>query len=107
MRTGTEKVRELGEAIQKVLEEHPGGQPNDAALRQITALADEARHASGSDGYICEKVSSIKSFSDILYSARKHRKYDEDGLPNGSDKVRSFIFGYAQRLRNWTGTIQD
>jgi hypothetical protein len=106
VKTTTEKVRVLGEAIQKVLQEHPGGQPNVTALGQITALADEARHASGGDAYVCEKVSSIKSFSAILYSARKHRKYDE-GFPNGSDKVRSFIFGYAQRLRNWAGTIQD
>lgn len=92
-----ERVKKAGEAILELLQVHPGGCKNPEALAQITRLAQGAVSASEYDSYVSEKASSIKSFAAILYSERKHRKYDEK-FPNGAEKVRSFIASAARAL---------
>jgi hypothetical protein len=50
---------------------------------------------STTDSYIIEKVSPIRSFTDILYSDRKHEKY-----PGRTDKVKHFILMDCTNVRS-------
>jgi hypothetical protein len=101
-----ERVRKAGEAIQQTVESYTHGWANTEALREITRLADEALHASRHDGYIAEKVASIKSFASILYSPRKHQKYAQ-GTESGADRVKSTVYGYAHSLAHWSPMIPE
>ena len=100
-----ERVKEAGESILQVIKDEPGGCKNDKALARITQLADDAVWNSEYDGYISGKASSIKSYAAVLYSARKHRKFD-DRFPNGADKVRSIIASEARALTHWPLMIE-
>lgn len=92
-----ERLNQAGGAILQVLESQTYGWANAEALREITRLANEALSASDHHSDVAEKVASIKAFSAILYSARKHRAYDA-GARSGADVVHSFILADASRL---------
>jgi len=94
------RVKKAGEAILEVLQREPGGSPNPEAIAEITRLAQDALRATGHDGYVAEKVSKVKSYAGILYSARKHRRYDS-GFPDGAATVRSHLASAARALTRW------
>jgi hypothetical protein len=83
------------------LKNYTPGWANVEALREITRLADEALSASNHDAYVSEKVTSIKSFAEVLYSTRKHQKYTRGSL-SGADFVRSMIHEDAYLLTQWS-----
>jgi hypothetical protein len=97
-----DRVRDAGKAILEVLHREPGGSPNTEALAEIIRLANDALHASRSDGYVSGKVTKIKGYADILYSARKHRRFDSQ-FPDGANAVRSHLASAAGALARWIG----
>ena len=94
------RVNQAGEAIRAVVESHTYGWANSEALREVKRLADEALLASEHHSDVSVQVTAIKSWAAMLYSARKHRGYDQ-GSQTGADAVRRFIFSHARTLARW------
>lgn len=89
------RVNRAGEAIRAVVESHTYGWANSEALREVKRLAASEHHSD-----VSAEVTAIKSWAGILYSARKHRQYDQ-GSHTGADLVRSFVFDHARSLARW------
>jgi hypothetical protein len=102
-----DKVNEAGKAIREAVRSYTHGWPNVEALREITRLADHALFVSGHNAYVSEKASSIKSFAEILYSARRHKKWDQGGSRTGADRIRDILYSDARALEVWQGPISE
>ena len=73
--------------ILRIVSENKPGSPNPEAKKNIFALTEPMRKAT-TDPYIGEKTVWIKHWADVIYSARKHRKYH-----GGANSVVSFLIG--------------
>jgi hypothetical protein len=69
-----EKVDTSAEAIRKGLDEWATGWANQTALQDLRRHIAAIRQETG-DHYIREKVASLSTWLDILFSPRKHIKY--------------------------------
>ena len=73
--------------IDQFLDSHPGGGANPDSLREIESLG---RHLKWTSSHFDEKVDSLLNWADILYSSRKHARWNTR-LISGVDQVRGFI----------------
>jgi hypothetical protein len=88
--------------IREILDEQPGGEPNETARIQVRRHADAIIHAAPDQGYIIEKAHDIQSHIDQFYSARKHLKYKGD-CSDGAEVLRSRIDSLLGRIESWHG----
>jgi len=76
-----------------------GGWKDERAARDFRAkcgrLAAAAHHS-----YTHEKIGNAQSWAEILFSARKHARWDSGGRP-GHEAVRGFLFNDLERIRMW------
>jgi hypothetical protein len=99
-----EVINTAVEKIREILDEHPGGEPNETARRLVHRHAD-AIIKSGLDqneGYIVEKAGDIKSEIDSYYSARKWHKYKRD-YTDGVQELHGRIYSLLGRIESWHG----
>src|SRR5829696_7311595 len=71
-----ERVRKVGEDMDKVLSEFPYGCTNPEAIRRLSDLAEEAVRESSKHIYVRAKANSLRSIIRVLYSRRNHRKHN-------------------------------
>ena len=100
-----EAIRKAAQEIRSVLQETQGGYPDDNAKQRISSAARDALRASDYDAYINEKVTSIISFADTLYSHRKFRTYDTP-QQDGASRIRSIIHTDANNLDRWASQAE-
>jgi hypothetical protein len=95
-----EKVLVGAEEAIKALKKFTPGWKNEEALSQFARLTEELRFHAGPDAYAREKITGLQSFAEILYSPRKHLKYDSP-RETGIDRVKSICYSYASNLESW------
>jgi hypothetical protein len=88
--------------IREILDEQPGGEPNETARIQVRRHADAIILAAPDQGYIIEKAHDIQTYIDEFYSARKHLRYKRDNL-DGVEVLRSRIDSLLGRIESWHG----
>lgn len=101
----TDSVRKAAQGIRDILRDAPGGYPDEDAKRRLCSLAQQALTSSDYDGYVSEKVTSMKSFAEVLYSHRKFSGYDTP-QQDGATRVRSFIHTDANNLDRWASQAE-
>ncbi|MGD1105980.1 MAG: hypothetical protein ABR865_02985 [Terracidiphilus sp.] len=73
--------------IQQVLDAHPGGGADPDSLHDIESLGRQLKWKSS---LFDEKVDSLLIWAGVLYSPRKHARWDAPMI-SGSDRVRDHI----------------
>jgi hypothetical protein len=111
---GMQKLIELVRKIEEAIDEYCGGSQNTDAQRIIQSTIWEIRHRVGMmeeswtgeagqklpfnhDGYVSEKLSSLKEGVDNLFSPRKYAR------AGGVDQVKRQALGDCSRLRTYFG----
>ena len=89
------------EEIENILYDFSHGWYNKEAKAKIYILLNMIIHST-TDGYILEKISSIRNFIDILYSDRKHEKYEQ-----GDEQVKHYILMDCTNIRTRTTFINS
>ena len=91
-------------AIIRVLDEHPGGHKDEAALaaigQQVLFLCGRFGHL----GYFAEKLLEVEGHAAILYSARRHRQWDRGGTSGAhlqAGWVRRAANSFSDHLRQF------
>jgi hypothetical protein len=79
------------EKIDKVINTHVNYRPNPKAVSEIRGACFTIRSKT-LDSYTLEKVSKILKYSEILFSARKHKKYHN---------VKGIIWGNITTIKYW------
>ena len=92
------------EKIRAILDEHPGGVPDEEARIQVRRHADAIIKSAEDQrqGYFTEKAQDIKMNIDRYYSARKHLQYRRD-YTSGVDFLRGEIGSLLNRIESWHG----
>jgi hypothetical protein len=98
----TEKIQTEIAKIQKILVDHPGGEPNETARRLVKIHLGAIFRAAPDEGYVREKASDILVVIDRYYSARKHLKYRQD-FTSGVEVLRGQIESLLGRIESWHG----
>lgn len=98
--TSPEKLQEVAAKAKNAIQTNSHGWKNEDALREMRTLCSEMRFHAGVDAYASEKIVGLLSSAEILYSSRKHQKYD---TPNesGADRVKFFCYSYASSIESW------
>lgn len=90
--------------IREILDEHTGGQPNEAARIQVRqhadAIVDSARDQD--QGNFVVMAHAIQIEIDRYYSARKHLQYRR-GFTSGLDVLRGEIDSLLARIESCPG----
>lgn len=83
-----------------VLEEHHGGWADAEALRDVQTLCFRLIH--GQTASIAAEADRVRTYAAVLYSARKHEKYTQRGIPyvDGVERVRSILRQIMQALKS-------
>jgi hypothetical protein len=90
VRTGIAKAK-------KILEECDDGWANEKALREMLDACDSMEWACDEGDYIIEKIGDIRIAAKNLYSARKHKRFD-DGTHGGVRVLRGQIASLLRRI---------
>jgi hypothetical protein len=92
------------EKIRAILDEHPGGVPDEVARIQVRRHADAIIKSAEDQkqGYFTEKAQDIQMNIDRYYSARKHLQYRRD-YTSGVDFLRGEIGSLLNRIESWHG----
>ncbi len=99
----SQRNQDAVEEMERVIDEYPGGGSNPEALRRIKAAAFSME---GLSAYAAEKLGSIESNAAILYSPRRHQRWDASGV-SGTDQMRSFILADLMTLRRLVRADQE
>jgi hypothetical protein len=91
----SQRNQDAVEEMERVIDEYPGGGSNPEAMRR---LKDAAFSMEGLSAYGEEKLGSIEGNATILYSPRRHQRWDASGV-SGTDRIRSFILADLMALR--------
>jgi hypothetical protein len=94
----TPRIIAAADTIHQVLSRHVLGSKSADEAAEITNAADAALTASDYDSLISWKVTTIKTFVSILYSARKYKEYGDTNL-EAAEKVKEIIYSAAAGLK--------
>jgi hypothetical protein len=86
------------DTIHQVLSRYILGSKSADDVAEITNAANSALTASAYDSRISEKVTTIKNYVSILYSARKYKEYGDTDL-EAAEKVKEIIYSAASGLK--------
>ena len=85
--TPTQPVSALCLELEQCLKANPGGGANAEALRRMRGLGLQLKWISGT---FSEKVDSFLGWAEILYSARKHARWN-NAYQSGAEAVAHFM----------------
>ena len=87
--------QQLTARLRNCLDEYVGGTANPTALREIESILQTISMTCQPNTYAREKIVSLREYSGIYFSDRKHQKYQ-----GGVATVKSFIWGDIDNLED-------
>jgi hypothetical protein len=90
---------EVYAGLTAIFQEHQGGWADTEALREVQRLCFRLIH--GQSASLAAEADSVSDYAAILYSARKHERYTQRGIPyvDGVERVRSILMQIMQSLK--------
>ena len=88
-------TEEALQAIETTVNECTLGWANLEATRRIEEAVSVIRINERMDSYLIEKLTSLRGWTEILFSARKHVRY------GGIDQVRHFLLTECDKIRSY------
>lgn len=88
-------AQQLIAKLRTCFDEYAGGIANPTALRKVESILQTISMTCQPNTYAREKISSIREYSGIYFSDRKHQRYQ-----HGAATVKSFIWGDIDTLED-------
>ncbi len=98
-----QRAATLIDSLERCLEENNSCGPNPHALRQVQDIAGELHRMGGPFG---EKPGSITGWAELLWSHRKHARWDTVA-ESGADRIRQFMLHDLFSLRSLNHQMRD
>jgi hypothetical protein len=91
---------EVYAGLTAVFQEHQGGWADTEALREVQKLCFRLIH--GQTASIAAEADRVRTYAAVLYSARRHEKYTQRGIPyvDGVERVRGILLQIMQALKS-------
>ena len=101
-----ERYESIINELDAIFKRHTGGWADEEALTKIESSINAIHYGAEDDPYIDNKASELKRLASVLYSVRKHQKWQRDGEA-GVLVVRSQIASVIHALRSWPQTREN
>jgi hypothetical protein len=99
-----EEAKNAHKALRDLFRNHHGGCADGEALYKAERLCFSARHAVN-DAYLREKIGTVEEYASIIFSARKHQRWDR-GPVTGAEFLGIQILKALDSYDKQLGTIE-